>query len=178
MEAGMSGAVDVALTAAAVVLVVVRQFRTRRVDTDRRWWVVPVVLAVVAVREPGLVDAHHRAGSVVLLVAELLIGLAVGAGWAWTSRTWAEPDGGVWSRSTKAGVAVWSVGIALRAGLFGVGAALGIHQDSSALVLALAATLLVRSGILVRRAQALSPRGARATVAGEPVGRPARKEPV
>lgn len=174
----MSGDVDVLLIAAAVVLVVVRQFRTRRVDTDRRWWIVPVVLAVLAVRQPGLVDAHHRVGSVVLLVAELLIGLAVGAGWAWTSRIWAEPDGGVWSRSTKAGVVVWGVGMALRAGLFGVGAALGVHQDSSALVLALAATLLVRSGILVWRAQASLPEGGRAAVVGGAVGRPARKEPV
>jgi hypothetical protein len=174
----MSGVVDVLLIAAAVVLVVVRQFRTRRVDTDRRWWIVPGVLAVLAVREPGLLDAQHRVGSVVLLVAELLIGLAVGAGWAWTSRIWAEPDGGVWSRSTAAGVVVWGAGIALRAGLFGIGAVLGIHQDSSALVLALAATLLVRSGILVWRARTVAPEGGRAAVAGGALGGSGWKEPV
>jgi hypothetical protein len=72
-------------------------------------------------------------------------------------------------------VVVWGAGIALRAGLFGVGAALGIHQDSSALVLALAVTLLVRSGILVRRARAVVPEGGRAAVA---LGRAGWKEPV
>ncbi|WP_330439695.1 DUF1453 domain-containing protein [Streptomyces griseoaurantiacus] len=174
----MSGVVDVVLIAAVVVLVVVRQFRTRRVDTDRRWWIGPGVLAVLAVREPGLLDAHHRVGSAVLLAVELLIGLAVGAGWAWTSRIWAEPDGGVWSRSTTAGVVVWGVGIVLRAALFGVGAALGISQDSSALVMALAATLLVRSGILTWRARSVSPAVEGGTADAPAVGRPAWKEPV
>ncbi|ELP70458.1 DUF1453 family protein [Streptomyces turgidiscabies] len=151
----MSGLADVLLIVAVVALVVVRQFRTRRIDTDRRWWVVPVILAVVALREPGLVDIHHRTESITLLAVELLIGLATGAGWAWTTRIWAEPDGEVWSRSTRASVAVWVVGIGLRAGLFALGAALGVHQDTSALLLALAATLLLRAGILHWRVQSL-----------------------
>ena len=151
----MSGLVDALLIVAVVALVVVRQFRTRRIDAGRRWGVVPVVLAVVAVREPGLIDVHHRAASISLLAAELFIGLATGAGWAWTTRVWAEPDGEVWSRSTKASVAVWITGIGLRVGLFAVGAALGVHQDTSALLLALAATLLVRAGILHWRTNSL-----------------------
>ena len=90
-----------------------------------------------------------------LLAVELLIGVATGAGWAWTTRIWTEPDGVVWTKSTKASVAVWIVGIALRIGIYAVGAVLGLHQDSSALMCALAATLLVRGGILVWRAQSL-----------------------
>ncbi|MFG3589270.1 DUF1453 domain-containing protein [Streptomyces sp. NPDC047990] len=153
----MSGLVNTLVIAAVVVLVVVRQFRTRRVRADRRWWLVPVVLAVIALREPGLVDSHHRTEAALLLATEVVVGLGVGAAWAWTTRLWTEPDGTVWSRSTKAGAAVWGVGIAVRLGLFGIGMLLGVHQNSSALLLALAGTLLVRSGLLLWRSQSLRP---------------------
>jgi hypothetical protein len=174
----MSGLVNALVIVAVVCLVIVRQFRAQQLGTGRRWWLVPVVLAVVAVREPGIVDAHHRTESVTLLAVELLVGLATGAGWAWTTRIWAEPDGAVWSKSTKASVTVWVVGIALRVGLFALGASLGVHQDSSALLLALAATLLVRSGILVWRAQSFAPTAGVATAYGDRMVRPARKERV
>ncbi|MBO4256201.1 DUF1453 family protein [Streptomyces griseorubiginosus] len=174
----MSGFVNALMIAAVVVLVIVRQFRAQRIGTGRRWWLVPVILAVVALREPGIVDAHHRTESIVLLGVELLIGLATGAGWAWTTRVWAEPDGAVWSKSTRASVTVWIIGIALRVGLFALGSALGVHQDSSALLVALAATLLVRGGILVWRAQSVTPAVSAATAYGDPMVRPARKERV
>ncbi|MGW7820907.1 DUF1453 domain-containing protein [Streptomyces puniciscabiei] len=151
----MSGLVNVLVIVAVAAIVIARQFRARAINTDRRWWLIPVVLAVVALREPGILDAHHRAGSAVLLVVELVIGVATGAGWAWTTRIWTEPDGVVWTKSTRASVAVWIVGIALRIGIYALGAALGLHQDSSALMCALAVTLLVRGGILVWRAQSL-----------------------
>ncbi|MFI7502563.1 DUF1453 domain-containing protein [Streptomyces sp. NPDC049687] len=151
----MSGLVNVLVIAAVVVLVLVRQFRASRLDTDRRWWVLPGILAVMALREPDLLDTHHHTESALLLGAELLVGLAMGAGWAWTTRIWVEPDGAVWSKSTKAGVAVWIVGIGLRVSLYAFGAMLGVQQGSSALMLALAGTLLVRSGILTWRAQTL-----------------------
>ncbi|MGW2720321.1 DUF1453 domain-containing protein [Streptomyces sp. NPDC001492] len=172
----MSGLVNALAIAAVVVLVVVRQFRAQQIGTGRRWWLLPVILAVVALREPGILDAHHRTESVVLLGAELLIGLATGAGWAWTTRIWADPDGTVWSKSTKASVTVWIVGIALRVGLFALGAVFGVHQDSSALLVALAATLLVRSGILVWRAQSVAPADGGGSAYGDFMVRPARKE--
>jgi len=174
----MSGLVNGLAIAAVVALVLVRQFRAQPIGTGKRWWLLPVILAVVALREPGIVDAHHRTASVVLLGTELLIGLATGAGWAWTTRIWAEQDGSVWSKSTKASVTVWIVGIALRVGLFALGAAVGVHQDSSALLVALAATLLVRSGILVWRAQSIAPAAGAATAYGDHLARPARKERV
>lgn len=170
--------VKVLVIAAVVVLVVARQFSAREITTERRWWVLPVVLAVVALREPGTLDAHHRAESAVLLGAELLIGVAIGAGWAWTTRIWAGPDGAVWSRSTKASAAVWGLGIAVRVGLFALGAVLGVHQNSSALILALAATLLVRSGFLVLRAHSVSAAAPSAAAYGDFEARPARKERV
>lgn len=174
----MPGLVDALMIVAVVVLVVVRQFRPGRIDTKRRWWLLLAVLAVVAFREPRIVDAHHHTASVVLLVAELFTGLAIGAGWAWTTRIWVEPGGAVWSKSTKASGAVWAVGIGLRVGLFALGAALGIHQDSSALLLALAATLLVRSGILAWRAQSLRPTVEFGTAYGDRMSAPAWKERV
>lgn len=174
----MSGLVNALVIAAVVVLVIVRQFRAQQIGTGRRWWLVPAIIAVVALREPGIVDAHHHTASVVLLGAELLIGLATGAGWAWTTRIWAQPDGSVWSKSTKASVTVWIVGIALRVGLYALGAAIGVHQDSAALLVALAATLLVRSGILMWRAQSIAPAAGPTTAYGDPMARPARKERV
>ncbi|MFD1658632.1 DUF1453 domain-containing protein [Streptomyces caeni] len=174
----MSGLADALLLTAAVVLIVVRQFRARRITADRRWWSIPLVLGLLAMRKPGVLDHHHPAESALLLGAELLTGLATGAGWAWTTRIWTEPDGTVWSRSTKASVAVWLGGVALRVGLFGVGAALGVHQDGSALVLALAATLLVRGGILVRRCRSVVPAGVRSAAYGDRVPQPSWKEPV
>ncbi|MGW2640388.1 DUF1453 domain-containing protein [Streptomyces sp. NPDC001348] len=174
----MSWLVNALVIVAVAVLVIVRQFRAQAIDSDRRWWVMPVVLAAVALREPGMVDVHHRAASVLLLAVELLIGLATGAGWAWTSRVWREPDGAVWSRSSKASVAVWILGVSLRAGLFGLGALLGVHQDSSALLLALAGTLLVRFAVLVRRARSLPSVTGRGTAYGDVTSRPAWKERV
>ncbi|MER5407122.1 DUF1453 domain-containing protein [Streptomyces sp. NPDC002769] len=174
----MSGLVNALVIFAVVVLVVARQFRARRVSTDRRWWIVPVVLAVIALREPGLIDPRHRTAAVLLIGAELVIGLAIGAAWAWTTRMWVEPDGTVWSRSTKAGAAVWGVGIAVRLGLFGIGALLGVRQDSSALLLALAATLLVRSGVLLWRSQSLRPAGVRGAAYGGGVPQASWKERV
>ncbi|MFF9453888.1 hypothetical protein [Streptomyces flaveolus] len=110
----------------------------------------------------GLVD-------VLLLAVELLIGVATGAGLAWTTRIGTAADGAVWSRGSRAGSAVWTAGIALRA-------ALGVRQDTSALLLALAATLLARSGTLARRAQAPG-RAVVTRAAGDVVPRLARKEP-
>lgn len=174
----MSGLVNALVIVPVAVLVIVRQFRAVRIDTDRRWWLLPGILAVIALREPGLLDVRHHAESVLVLGAELTVALAVGAAWAWTTRLWVERDGAVWSRSTGASVAVWGAGIGLRVALFAVGALLGIHQGSSALMLGLAATLLVRSGILMWRAQSLDRAPAQAMAYGDGVPRSPWKERV
>ncbi|MET8974802.1 DUF1453 domain-containing protein [Streptomyces sp. NPDC004539] len=151
----MAGVVNALVTVAVVALVVGRQFRAAPVDAGRRWWLVPAVLAVMALREPGLLDAGHRAASAVLLGAEVLVGVVTGAGWGWTTRMWVAEDGVVWRKSGRAGAGVWGIGVLLRVGLFGIGAAIGVHQSSSALMLSLAATLLVRSGVVAWRAQGI-----------------------
>ncbi|MGQ4363096.1 DUF1453 domain-containing protein [Streptomyces sp. SAS_272] len=175
----MSGLLNAMAIAAVIVLVIVRQFRAGRVEADRRWWLLPGILAIAALREPDLLDARHSTTSVLVLGAELIVGLAMGAAWARTTRMWVEADGSVWSKSTKASAAVWLAGIALRFGLFGLGALTGVHQHGSALILGLAATLLVRSGLLARRAQTLfRPAPAQVTAYGDRVPRSARKERV
>lgn len=172
----MSGLVNVLVIVAVIALVVVRQFSAQRISGDRRWWVLPGVLLVLAVREPGLVDPHHQALSVTVLAAELVVGLVTGAGWAWTSRLWRAEDGTLWSKGTKATVLVWTGGLALRAGLYGVAIMLGIHQGTPALLMGLAVTLLVRGGTLALRADRISP-----SYGGSPGGvpfRPAGKDRV
>ncbi|MEU9670039.1 DUF1453 domain-containing protein [Streptomyces bobili] len=173
----MAWLVNALLIAAVAALAIVWQFR---VDSDRRWWVLPGILAFVALREPDLLGADHPTASAAILAADLLVGLAVGAGWAWTTRIRGETDGAVWSKSTKASVAVWTAGTGLRAGLLACGAMVGVHQGSSALILALAATLLVRSGILAWRVQPLNrtPGPASALTYGDGVPLSPWKEPV
>ena len=40
----MSGLVNAMVIVAVIVLVIARQFRPSRIDADRRWWLVPVIL--------------------------------------------------------------------------------------------------------------------------------------
>lgn len=148
---------DAVVLVAVVALVLVRQFRPRRISEDRRWWLVPAVLVFVALRQHGLVDVHHRTGSVLLMAVELLTGLAMGAGWAWTTTVWTEADGSAWARGTKATAAVWVLGLGVRLGVVGIAALAGVRLGTGALLLALAASLLVRSGVLVWRAGRIRP---------------------
>lgn len=174
----MSGLVDALVIVVVAMLVAARQFRATPIDGERRWWLLSAILAVVALREPGILDDRHQTASALLLGAELLVGLATGAGWAWTTRIWAEPDGTVWSKSSTASVAVWGVGIGLRVGLFALGAAVGVQQDSSALLLGLAGTLLVRAGILAWCGRLLHPALNSARAYGDSTVAPAGKERV
>ncbi|MFJ6570602.1 DUF1453 domain-containing protein [Streptomyces sp. NPDC091292] len=165
----MSGLANVLVVVAVVVLIAARQMRPQQIRDARRWWILPVVLLYLGLREPGIIDAHHEAASGVLLAVELLVGLVMGAAWGWTSRVWSEADGSVWSKGTKATAAVWGGGIALRLGLVGTGAVIGVHQGSGALLLGLAVSLLVRAGVLAWRAQSAHPAYAQATAYGDDV---------
>ncbi|MFD7287483.1 DUF1453 domain-containing protein [Streptomyces sp. NPDC059863] len=154
----MSLLVNVLVVVAVVALIAARQLRPQRVTADgHRWLVLPVILVVIALREPGLLDPRELSLSALLLGAELIVGLLMGYGWARTSRIWTERDGSVWSKGTKATAGVWVAGIALRLGLMGVGALIGVHQGGGAVLLALAASVLVRRGLLVWWARAGRP---------------------
>ncbi|MFJ4415680.1 DUF1453 domain-containing protein [Streptomyces sp. NPDC088925] len=153
----MSGALEILLVVAAVLLIAFRLFRAQRIDNGRRWWLLPVVLAVVALREPGLLDDAHPSASVALLLLNVLAGLLTGAAWAWTSRVWREEDGSLWSAGSKAAGAVWCGGILVRLALYGVGSSLGTTRHTPVLLLGLAATFLARGLLLNRRAALLGP---------------------
>ncbi|MFE3886007.1 DUF1453 domain-containing protein [Streptomyces lydicus] len=152
----MSGLLNIVVITAAVAWVFVRQFSARRVASeDKKWWLIPVVLTVLAVRQPGLLDPGNREASAVLLGVEILIGLACGVGWAWTTRIWTDADGAVWSKGGWAAAGVWLCGMVLRIGLMGTAAAVGVHQGGGATMLSVAAMLLTRAGVTTWRAQAL-----------------------
>ncbi|MFJ9418706.1 DUF1453 domain-containing protein [Streptomyces sp. NPDC101227] len=151
----MSGVLTIVMITAVVVFVFVRQFTVQRISSaDKKWWLIPLVLAVVACREPGLLDPAHRTASVTLLGVELLIALASGAGWAWTTRIWTDADGEVWSKGSWAAAGVWLCGMAVRMAAMGVGRLMDVHQGSPAITLSVAAMLLSRAGVLAWRAQA------------------------
>ncbi|MEU3187519.1 DUF1453 domain-containing protein [Streptomyces sp. NPDC006923] len=154
----MSSFIDVLLTAGVVALVAVRQFRPQRITVEGRGrLVVPAVLVFLALRRPGLLDAHRPILSALLLGAELVVGLLLGAGWARTSRVWTAGDGSAWARGTRATAVVWIGGLAARAALMGLGAPAGVHQGTGVLLLALAASVLVRRGMLGWRVRADRP---------------------
>ncbi|MFB7475709.1 DUF1453 domain-containing protein [Kitasatospora sp. NPDC056184] len=155
----MSAQLDVALVVVVTVLVLRRQMRARRLDTERRSWVLPVVLGAVALRDPQLLDRRDTAWSAVLVGSGLLAVLAAGSVWGWTVRIWREADGALWVRGTAATPAAWGGLIAIRFGLFGIGEVLHLRQSSSALLLGLAVLLVVRTLVVNWRARALEPPG-------------------
>ncbi|WP_030990477.1 hypothetical protein [Streptomyces sp. NRRL S-1813] len=152
----MSGLLNIVVITAAVAWVVVQQFTAQRVSLEgKKWWLIPVVLTVMSVRQPGLMDSERPTASAVLLGVEILIGLACGVGWAWTTRLWTEADGTAWAKGGWAAVGVWFCGMALRVGLMGIAAAMGIHQGSAATMLSVAAMLLTRTGVTTWRARSV-----------------------
>ncbi|MFJ6216302.1 DUF1453 domain-containing protein [Streptomyces sp. NPDC092296] len=153
----MNGISDVLIAVAAVALVVVRQMRARQVRTGRRIWLLPLILAVVALRDPQLIDPGHRAAAVALLAAGVLVEVAMGCVWGWTTRIWQAEDGTLWVRGTKATAAAWAGMLVLRGGLYALGAGMGVHQGTNGLLLAVAALLLVRGLVVAWRAHLLEP---------------------
>ncbi len=153
----MAGLVNLLVILAVVALVVRRQLRPQPIDTERRYWLLPLVLAAVALRDPRIVDPAHTAAAVALLVAGLLVVVAMGSVWGWTVRIRPGADGRLWVRGTRATVAAWAGLLAVRAGLYGLGAALHVQQSTDALLLTLGALLLVRGAVVNWRVRTLAP---------------------
>ncbi|MFF4343541.1 DUF1453 domain-containing protein [Kitasatospora sp. NPDC001540] len=151
----MTALSDVLIAVAVIVLVVGRQLRARRLDTERRFWLIPLVLAAVALRDPVLLDPHHRVASAVLVAGSLLTTAGMGCVWGWTVRIWREADGSLWSKGTAATAFAWIGAILVRIAWYGVGAALHVHQSGSVLLLSLGLLLLIRSAAVQWRARQL-----------------------
>ncbi|GAA1078840.1 MULTISPECIES: DUF1453 domain-containing protein [Kitasatospora] len=142
---------NVLVALAVVALVVTRQMKARLIETGGRFWLVPLVLAVVALRDPALIDRDHRVAAVAVLAGSLLTVLAMGCVWGWTVRLWQEADGTVWAKGTRATVAAWVGMIVLRIGWYALGGALHVHQSTAVLLLSLGVLLLVRGAVLKLR---------------------------
>ncbi|RKE21535.1 CcdC protein domain-containing protein [Streptomyces sp. TLI_171] len=151
----MTALSNVLIAVAVIVLVVGRQLRARRLDTERRFWLLPLVLAAVALRDPVLIDPHHEAAATAVLLGSLVTTLGMGCAWGWTMRIWRDGDGALWTRGSTATVFAWVGAIVVRGAWYGVGAALHVHQSSSVLMLSLALLLLVRSVAVNWRAHQL-----------------------
>ncbi|MET8471171.1 DUF1453 domain-containing protein [Streptomyces sp. NPDC006422] len=149
----MSGLPTVLVIVAVVALVLVRQFRTERLSGERKWWLLPAILGVLAVKDGAMTDPHHMTGSVVLLAVEVLVSVGIGIGWGFTTRVWTDERGDVWTKGTVATAGAWLGGILARAAVAGTGLAMGIHLGTSSLMLGFAVSLLVRSGLLMLRAE-------------------------
>jgi hypothetical protein len=148
----MSALADLLVAVAVVALVVTRQLKARRVDTERRLWLLPLVLGVPALRDPGLLDPGHRATAALLLAGSLVTVLAMGCVWGWTVRLWRDSDGTIWARGTAATAAAWGGMLVLRLGWWGLGSALHVRQGTSALLLSLGVLLLARGVVVNWRA--------------------------
>ncbi|NVI87897.1 DUF1453 domain-containing protein [Actinomadura sp. BRA 177] len=146
---------NVLLGLAVLALVLYRQLRTRSVD-ERRMYTVPLVLAVVAVAQGGLIDSGHLAPSLGLFAGEAVAAVGLGVLRAVTVRLWREHDGTLWRRGTGWTLAAWLVSVAIRAAFVGAGYAAGIKPAAGGVLLFLAVTLLVQSLVVGRRARRLA----------------------
>ncbi|WP_329455242.1 DUF1453 domain-containing protein [Streptomyces sp. NBC_01497] len=143
---------------AVIALMVARQTRPQRIGGgNRRQLVMPVVMVSLGLGQGHVIDAHHAGVSTALLVAELVVGVLMGVGWALTSRVWTDSDGSAWSRGTKGTAGVWLAGLAARLGIMGAGALAGVHQSYGALLIALGVSFALRAVLLAHRAGVLSP---------------------
>ncbi|MFJ5927300.1 DUF1453 domain-containing protein [Kitasatospora sp. NPDC092948] len=151
----MTALSNVLIAAVVIVLVVGRQLRARRLTTERRFWLLPLILAAVALRDPVLIDPAHKGTATLILLGSMLTTVGMGCAWGWTVRIWREADGSVWSKGTAATVFAWVGAILIRVGWYGVGAAMHVHQSTGVLMLSLGLLLLVRSVAVQWRAHQL-----------------------
>ncbi|MGX4732744.1 DUF1453 domain-containing protein [Kitasatospora griseola] len=151
----MTALSNVLIAVAVVVLVVGRQLRARRLDTERRFWLLPVILAAVALRDPVLIDPAHKGAAALILAGSLVTTLGMGCAWGWTMRIWRDGDGALWTQGSTATVFAWIGAIAIRIGWYALGTALHVHQSTSVLMLSLGLLLLVRSSVVGWRAHRL-----------------------
>ncbi|MCX4746470.1 DUF1453 family protein [Kitasatospora sp. NBC_01287] len=154
----MTGIANILVILAVVVLVLGRQLRARKIDTERRFWLLPLILCALGLSDKQLIDPAHKAEAIALLAGSLLVVLAMGSVWGWTVRVWRASDGSVWTKGTKATLAAWVGMVAIRIGIFALGSSLHVHQSSKALYLTFGVMLLVRGAVVNWRARGLDAR--------------------
>ena len=154
----MSSAENIALIAAVVVWVVVRQFQARQFSGNaRQMLILPAVLAYLGLRTHNLLDPHHQATAAALLILGLVVEVGMGVVWGFTTRVWRAENGAIWAKGTKATAFAWVGMVLIRVALAALGSALGVASGEGGVLLSLAALLLVRSAVVTWRARELAP---------------------
>ncbi|MGH8879420.1 MAG: DUF1453 domain-containing protein [Stackebrandtia sp.] len=141
---------------AFVVLVIVRRFATRRLGSESKLLVIPLIAAVAGVLQGDLVDPHHKLLSEGLLCVGIVAAAALGTGIGYSMRIWRDTTGTVWSRGTWLTIVVLAATVLVRVGLIVVGIAVGVGAGTGAILLFLAAWLLAQNVVLAWRARTLS----------------------
>lgn len=101
------------LISAALVAVVVRQLRGRRLTVVGLCWPVGLVLVAAAEYLRGLPTAG---AGLILVVAAGTIGAALGIGCGRLTRLWRTPEQAVVAKATGLAALLWVVGMSARAG--------------------------------------------------------------
>ncbi|MEZ0089636.1 DUF1453 domain-containing protein [Streptacidiphilus sp. EB129] len=154
----MNSTANVALIVVVVIYVLARQLRARQITGDiRRMLVIPAILAVIGLRDQHLLDHAHQTTSAVLLVIGIVLEVAMGFAWGFTTRIWRDASGAVWSKGTVATAAAWIGMLLVRVLLAVVGRGMGIPLSQGSIMLSLAALLLVRTAVVTWRARELQP---------------------
>ncbi|MBF9071584.1 CcdC protein domain-containing protein [Streptacidiphilus fuscans] len=150
----MPALANVVVIIAVVGYVLFRQFQPRLVNSNpRRLLIVPAVLAYLALRDPHLLDPHHRALSAGFLIVGVVLEIGMGAAWGFTTRIWRDADGSIWSKGTKASLFAWIGMVIVRIALYAGAAAFSIPQGQAGILLSLAALLLVRGMVVTWRSR-------------------------
>ena len=142
--------------AALVVLIIVRRFATRRLGSQAKLLIVPLVAAAAGVMQGDLIDEHHKLLSQALLSASLVAAAGLGAGIGLSMRVWRDATATVWTRGTWRTIAALAATVLARLGLIVVGVALGLPAATGASLLFLATWLAAQNLVLAWRARTLS----------------------
>ena len=139
------------LIAAAVLLIIARQFQTREV-TGRSLVVIPLVLIGLGTLQ--LVSAPPS-GALVLgvLALDAGAGIVLGALRGRSIRVWRASDGTWLRKGTTATALLWAVSIAARVAIVALARILGVHDAAAAgpLELAFGASLAAQYAVIGRR---------------------------
>lgn len=149
---------NIAVACVVLVLVVRRQLTARHVIPVRQY-LIPLVLAiygiglVIAQTHGRVVDPRHPALGAGLLAGEMVLAVLLGLLRGGTMRVWRDHDGTAWCKGDGRTVAAWGLSIAVRLGIYALGAVLGVHSAVGTLLVFLAVTLAAQN-VLVERGAA------------------------
>ncbi|MDQ2845417.1 MAG: hypothetical protein M3Y77_03500 [Actinomycetota bacterium] len=144
-------AVNVAIFLAVLAYVLQRQLSTRAV-TSRTFLLVAILFAY------GLYSGFPTAPpGIALLLASVVVSIGFGV-WRGTSmRMWLASDGVVYRRGTALTVTLWVITVTLKVVLDGWETVTTHTFTVGSIWLAMAVTLAVQQGVMLRRAKSLTP---------------------